>query len=86
MKEKAVGKRTRASVKADVVAPKEEKWWEPYIYMCVNDGLRQVFRDLEARPWCRDIDHDTVTFRTIGPFEKYLTLSDFEHCHFQPPT
>jgi hypothetical protein len=38
-KEKAVGKWTRASVKADVVAPKEKKWWEHCIY--VEDGLRQ---------------------------------------------
>ena len=38
-KEKAIGKRTRASVKADVVAPKEKKWWGHCIY--VEDRLRQ---------------------------------------------
>jgi hypothetical protein len=30
---KAVGKRTRVSVKADVVAPKEKKWWPWGLYM-----------------------------------------------------
>jgi hypothetical protein len=60
-KEKAVGKRTRASVKADVVAPNENKWWGHCIY--VEDGLHQVFRedfllDLEVRLWCGDIEHD----------------------------
>jgi hypothetical protein len=38
--EMAVGKRTRASVKADVMAPKEKQWWGHCIY--VEDGLRQV--------------------------------------------
>ena len=32
-KEKAAGKRTRASVKADVVAPKEKKWWGHCTYV-----------------------------------------------------
>jgi hypothetical protein len=35
---KAVRKRTRARVKADVVALKEKEWWGHCIY--VEDGLR----------------------------------------------
>ena len=50
-----MGKRTKARVKVDVVAPKEENRWGLYIF--VDDGLRQVFRDLQVRPWCRDIEH-----------------------------
>jgi hypothetical protein len=39
-KEKGVGKRTRASAKAGLVAPRGKKWWGYCIY--VEDGLRQV--------------------------------------------
>jgi hypothetical protein len=54
VKEKAVGKRTRASVKlvkTDVVAPKEKKWWDT-VYMLKTEVF---LLDLEVRPWCWDM-------------------------------
>jgi hypothetical protein len=47
--EKAVGKRTRASIKADTVAPKGKKWWGHFIY--VEDRLRQVFTSSLSPEW-----------------------------------
>jgi hypothetical protein len=41
-KEKAVGRRTRASVKADVVVPKEKSGGDT-VYIYIEDGLRHVF-------------------------------------------
>jgi hypothetical protein len=54
VKEKAVGKRTRASVKlvkTDVVAPKEKKWWDT-VYMLKTEVF---LLDLEVHPWCWDM-------------------------------
>jgi hypothetical protein len=40
---KAVGKRTKVSVKADVVVPKEKKWW----VVCMLKTRRTAPRFLE---------------------------------------
>jgi hypothetical protein len=61
VKEKAVGKRLRASVKSDVVAPKEKNLnWGQFIY--VEDRLRQVFRE----DFLLDIEVNLVIYCFMG--------------------